>query len=424
MKNYFYIFLFTLFISSISFPQNIWINEISYDCADSISGAPDGDEFVEIVAPVGTDMGNYALIFFKGTDPDVYEIYGYIELSGIISAVNSNNGYGFYIFTTDLSHRLAKYTPIPNGVQTMPATDNVGSSGIDNGPYAGVILVDKNTSQTIHAVLYEFDAQTELPTEVSSDPDGVLKIEGPFLLEKNASVIPYNLADFENSAPKRGLIMIGHGTSGMWTMTTGIGASVNTPGNVNYSQGPLPVELSAFYASVTNEGIRLNWRTETEVNNYGFFIERKTENSDWNQISFVQGNGNSNSPKEYSYTDNSLTSGLYYYRLKQSDNDGEFNYSNTLKVNYNKNLEYSLNQNYPNPFNPSTRISFVLPKSGLVKLTVYNLLGQEIMTLVNDYKEAGEYNFNFDGKNLSSGIYVYKLETDSYSQTRKMTLIK
>ncbi len=424
MKKSFYFFILFILVSSIAFPQDIWINEFSYDCADSIAGSSDGDEFVEIVAPVGTDMSNFALIFFRGTDPDVYDIYGYTELSGNISSINSNNGYGFYVFTTDLSHRLSKYTPIPSGIQILPATDNVGSSGIENGPYGGIILVDKNTSQTVHAVLYEFDSSTEIPSEISNDPDGILKIEGPFSLQKNTSIIPFNLADFPNSTPNRGLIMVGNGTYGLWTMTTGLNGSINTPGNINYSQGSLPVELSSFTASVVESGIKLNWKTETEVNNFGFEIERKTATSDWTKINFVNGYGNSNSPKDYSYTDISPKPGKCFYRLKQIDNDGKFDYSNTIEITFNKISNYTLNQNYPNPFNPSTKINFTIPEAGNVKLIVYNLLGQEIVTLVNGYKEAGDYSFTFNAKNLNSGIYIYKLEASNFTQTRKMTLVK
>jgi hypothetical protein len=424
MKNIFYIFLFTLILVNLTFSQQIWINEFSYDCADSSDGSLDGDEFIEIVAPVGTDMSDYALIFFNSPDAGVYSIYAYAELSGTISSTNSNYGYGFYVFTTGLSHRLDKYTPIPNGVQVHPASDNLGTNGIDNGPYAGVILVNKNNSETVHAVLYEFDQYISLPTEISSDPDGIVKIEGPFLLEKNTTVIPFNLADFETSVPMRGLIMIGNGTSGLWTMTLGTGQSINSPGNVNYSQGPLPVELSSFSASLLNGGVRLNWRTETEVNNYGFDVERKSVNGNWDKISFVSGYGNSNSPKEYSYTDNSVREGKYSYRLKQVDNDGSFAYSNILEITFQKVVEYNLAQNYPNPFNPNTNISFILPESGNVKLTIFNLLGQEIKILVNGFKESGLHNISFDAKNLNSGIYLYKLEANNFTQTRKMILVK
>ncbi len=84
----------------------------------------------------------------------------------------------------------------------------------------------------------------------------------------------------------------------------------------------------------------------------------------------------------------------------------------------------SLEQNYPNPFNPTTTIRFNLPKAENVKLTLYNLLGQKIITLVNEYKEPGVYVINFEASDLNSGMYIYEIEAGSFTQTRKMTLIK
>lgn len=200
---------------------------------------------------------------------------------------------------------------------------------------------------------------------------------------------------------------------------------------------PLPVELSSFSASVVGNSVKLNWRTETEVNNYGFEVERKTspisppseggENEvrgGWTKIGFVNGNGNSNSPKSYSFTDTDVLSGKYYYRLKQIDNDGQYEYSKTVEVNLGAPKNYGLDQNYPNPFNPATTITYNLPQASNVKLTVYNLLGQEVKVLVDEFKEAGSHIVNFDAENLYSGLYIYKLQAGSFTQTRKMTLIK
>lgn len=86
--------------------------------------------------------------------------------------------------------------------------------------------------------------------------------------------------------------------------------------------------------------------------------------------------------------------------------------------------DYQLLQNYPNPFNPSTKIEFSIPDYANVKLIVYNLLGQEIKTLVNEFKESGTYTVNFDAGGLSSGVYIYKIESNGFTQTRRMTLLK
>ncbi|MDO8550213.1 MAG: T9SS type A sorting domain-containing protein, partial [Ignavibacteria bacterium] len=167
-----------------------------------------------------------------------------------------------------------------------------------------------------------------------------------------------------------------------------------------------------------------SWTTATELNNSGFEIERKLENTNWNKVTFVNGNGTTSSEKKYSYFDGNLTPGKYLYRLKQIDFDGSFEYSNIVEVNFEAPSKFELSQNYPNPFNPSTTISFSLPKASHVSLKVYNALGQEIAVLVNGIKEAGNHKIDFNPSNLNSGIYFYKLEAGNITQVKKMTLIK
>ena len=148
------------------------------------------------------------------------------------------------------------------------------------------------------------------------------------------------------------------------------------------------------------------------------------ERQAWEKIGFVNGNGNSNSPKSYSYEDKNVTAGKYSYRLKQIDNDGQFEYSKTIEVDFGTPGKFELAQNFPNPFNPETAIRFTLPAASSVKLTVFNLLGQEVKLLVNEYKEAGTHIINFNASDFNSGVYIYRLETNGVTQTRKMTLIK
>jgi hypothetical protein len=192
--------------------------------------------------------------------------------------------------------------------------------------------------------------------------------------------------------------------------------------------GALPVELKSFTATTIGSKVRLNWNTATEINNYGFEIERaKTSNYSlllWEKIGFINGNGNSNSPKSYTFIDDNVSSEKYSYRLKQIDNDGQFEYSSPVQIDLGSLSTFSLHQNYPNPFNPSTTIQFSLPAALNVKIIIFNLLGQEIQTLVNETKEAGIHEIIFDAQNLNSGVYLYKIEAGSYIQTRKMTLIK
>ncbi len=203
------------------------------------------------------------------------------------------------------------------------------------------------------------------------------------------------------------------------------------------NSGALPVELSSFSASIIEQGVKLNWVTETEVGNYGFEVQRsvsENQSSAWKNIGFVEGFGNSNSPKEYSFIDENVAGGNYSYRLKQIDTDGKFEYSKVIEIDFSTPLNYELSQNYPNPFNPSTKISFQIVETGFTSLKVYDAIGNEVKTLVNENKPAGTYTVDFsarggsafggDAYTLPSGIYFYKLEAGSFVETKKMMLLK
>ncbi len=191
----------------------------------------------------------------------------------------------------------------------------------------------------------------------------------------------------------------------------------------------LPVELSSFTAKVLRSGgIKLDWQTETEVSNYGFEVQKsadRSQSTEWEKIGFVEGNGNSNSPKDYSFTDN-VMGGKYSYRLKQIDTDGQFEYSKIIEVDAGNIPDgFVLEQNYPNPFNPSTKIKFALSDTQSAKLVVYDVLGNEVIIPFNGIAEGGKvYEAEFNGENLSSGIYFYRLETDNKVENRKMLLLK
>jgi len=186
----------------------------------------------------------------------------------------------------------------------------------------------------------------------------------------------------------------------------------------------LPVELTSFTALARGSKVELNWQTATEVNNYGFNVELRIANGEWKKIGFVQGHGNSNSPKEYSFTDSSPLAGKVQYRLKQIDFDGRFEYSNIVEVNVKTPASFTLNQNYPNPFNPTSTIRYDIPKIGFVNISVYDILGKEIRVLVNEEKSPGHYEIIFDAKELASGIYFYTIKAADFTQSKKMIVMK
>ena len=159
--------------------------------------------------------------------------------------------------------------------------------------------------------------------------------------------------------------------------------------------GVVPVELISFTALQSENNILLEWQTATETNNSGFEIQRMKD-QEWELIGFVPGYGTTVERHSYSFTDDNVSSGLYQYRLKQIDFDGTFIYSNIVEVEIISPSEYQLYQNYPNPFNPSTIISYQIPVSSNVTLKVYDALGNEVATLVNEFRPAGSYTFEFD----------------------------
>ena len=191
---------------------------------------------------------------------------------------------------------------------------------------------------------------------------------------------------------------------------------------------PMPVILNYLRSTVNNNNISIEWETGTEINNAGFLVEKKYKNdnnSNWVNAGFVRGRGNSSIPVQYNFEDKKLAAGIYEYRLKQMDYNGNYEYfilGNAVSV---KNPEkFSVSQNYPNPSNPNCKIDFEIPVSGKVSLIVYDMLGKEVSVLINKFTEAGYHSVNFEGGKFSSGVYYYKLISEKFIQTRKMVIVK
>lgn len=193
----------------------------------------------------------------------------------------------------------------------------------------------------------------------------------------------------------------------------------------------IPVELTSFSAKAVDDNIELAWTTSTETNNGGFEVQRSID-VEFETIGFVEGHGTTTESQAYSYLDKNVVTGKYQYRLKQIDYDGTFKYSNVVEVEVTSPSTFSLEQNYPNPFNPSTTIRYAIPEASFVVIKIYDLLGKEVATLVNEEQSIGSYEVEFDAAGLSSGMYFYKLQTDNPSknsgqgfiETKKMILTK
>ena len=212
-----------------------------------------------------------------------------------------------------------------------------------------------------------------------------------------------------------------------------VSGNANNPTQQNIIDGgvcaPLPVELTAFSGKVIKNNVELSWQTATEVNNYGFEIERRrselsSSSSSWNKIGFVPGNGNSNSPKYYSITDkNPNGASRFVYRLKQIDSDGKFEFSDEVEVELVPS-EFALYQNYPNPFNPSTVIYYAIPTASNVRIEVFNVTGEKVATLVDGFRNVGNYDVVLNANGLSSGMYLYRITAGTFVQTKKMILLR
>lgn len=214
---------------------------------------------------------------------------------------------------------------------------------------------------------------------------------------------------------------------------------------------PLPVELAFFEAELAENGVMLKWQTATEVNNFGFDIERSVpfavtsledslEWSDWSKLGFVEGNGTSNSPKEYDFVDSNLPQvNEVRYRLKQIDNDGSTSYSKTVTIEISsitgidengKRFQFTLKQNYPNPFNPSTIIKYSLKERSHVTIKIFNILGEAVLDLFNSEQPIGMHEIKFNASTLSSGVYFYTLyakslnSKESFKDIKKMVLLR
>ena len=195
-------------------------------------------------------------------------------------------------------------------------------------------------------------------------------------------------------------------------------------------QSIIPVELVSFVAIVNGSKVNLTWQTATELNNTGFDIQRKSENTDWQKIGFVNGSGTTTERRSYNFIDDNSSHGKLYYRLRQIDFDGSSSYSKIIQVNVNSPNGYVLNQNFPNPFNPSTKINFISGKPSHIKLEIFDLLGQSVAVLADNFYQHGNHEIIWNASGLSSGIYFVRMLSFNqsgsldFSKTIQLILLK
>jgi len=306
------------------------------------------------------------------------------------------------------------------------ASDNIVRYDL-NGNHLGTFVPSINFPEQINTTL-----SSNIIAANFSAPTGL------YIYDLNGNQLNF----FTTVTALRGCFQLGNGNylvtngTGVYVLDQNTGALLATPISGisgrslrEYDLSIVPVELTSFSANVLGGSVVLNWTTATEVNNQGFEIQRSEDGISFNNIAFVPGFGTTTEPKSYSYNDQSVSSGTYYYRLKQIDFDGSFTYSNVAEVEVSLPAVFSLEQNYPNPFNPSTSIQFSLPVDAQVIIGVYNLVGEKVAEVANKEFSAGTHKVNLDVASMTSGIYFYQLDATgidgkTFSSVKKMTLLK
>lgn len=369
------------------------------------------------------------------------------------SAINGNDwfiGGDFEQAGGNPSYKLARYSGVSNSAVNPPeayVNRTINSSGLynfnDSTGSTGIGINLNASGQGYIGVSRYGEGPENVSFTRSSDPANIsdyrFVVSQSGLSDINAEVrfvisqIPNNgiidISDvtvYKRAIPGQGMF------DSVYTTYSGdtIIAHVNSFSEFIFGSdtNPLPVELISFTSLVNANSVELNWSTEFEQNNSGFDIERQIINGSdsWIKIANVQGNGNSNEPKNYTYTDNGLQTGKYSYRLKQMDYNGNFEYFNLdSEVEVGVPKDFALSQNYPNPFNPVTKINYDIPKDGKVNLIIYDVTGREVAALVNnELQPAGYYTITFNAINLSSGVYFCRLVAGDFVSTKKLVLLK
>jgi hypothetical protein len=352
------------------------------------------------------------------TNPEVGTLY---SISAYFFNNGANSGYGGLGFTTASSSAGDEFGSPASGIGLY--THASGGAFVNNAiatefSYGGSPDLLQNGSWYKIALSLEYRGNSfDLKYQLwDSDANGVTG-ELP-LFETTQNVV-------ENPGMGSALTIYGY--------FSGTGDRMREVDNFETHFGPLPIQLASFSATpVSGSSVTLNWKTASEVNNYGFEVQRSAvAKTGFSSISpLIAGHGTSVTGFNYSFVDKTPSAGEQYYRLKQIDLNGALHYSEAVTIGSVSGVQkqiptvFSLNQNYPNPFNPSTRIAYGLPKNSNVTLRVYNALGQEVAVLQNGEQDAGMHEVIFDGTRLGSGVYFYRIQAGTFVQSMKLLLLR
>ncbi|NOR75227.1 MAG: T9SS type A sorting domain-containing protein [Draconibacterium sp.] len=417
--------IFALLFSTNIFAQLLLEENFDYPEGDLLtnhgwvahSGA--GSNPITVVSPgltfpgqPGSGVGNAALI--DNTGEDVHKLFTSVTSGAVYTSfmvqVTAADAAGYFLHYATNPHTTGYRARVwvHSSVLLLEFGLSFGSSGqvytgfnyATDVTYLLIVKYEIVAGADNDLVsLYIFDSATP-PT--NTEP--AVPTLGPFAASGTSEIEPGSI-NFRQFLATQDIVIDGILVSSVWVDVT-------------------PVELTSFTASVSENNVTLNWITGTELNNSGFDVLRQAENQQWEKIGFVPGFGTSTEKHSYSFVDENLTSGQYSYRLKQVDFDGSSELSDVVNVEIINPVQYNLSQNFPNPFNPSTTIQYSIPEVSNVTLKVFNTLGEEVSVLVNRIMEAGTYEVNFEASQLHSGIYFYRLDTGTFSQVKKMTILK
>jgi hypothetical protein len=407
MKTIFTLFVFLLFSFSISAQEDILFHVVPPDYTST--------------------PGTGAFLSQFATTPRTYQLL--MAESLLVPLLNQQLlAVSWRLPTSASSNWPPTDVTIPNfDLYLGQSVDPVNRSLTDfSSNFVGPKKQVRSGSLTITANSYTFGN-----TPNDWGPEITLILDSVYIYTGGNLIIELRKAGFSGNS--RSVDALTTSTSGYGTLFSACWASSDTAnsgpqGNFSITRitadDPIPVELTSFNAAVSSNNVILQWNTATELNNLGFEVQRKSLYSEFEIVGFVTGSGTTTEPRNYFFTDSKIPNGQYSYRLKQMDFDGAFSYSNEVEVEVDAPAEYALEQNYPNPFNPSTNINFSIAEASAVKLVVYNLLGQQVDLLIDEFREAGLHTVSFDASQLPSGAYFYSIETPLFKQTKKMLLSK
>ena len=337
-------------------------------------------------------------------------------------------------------------------INTDTGTDDLGGATIVFSFDTTAIHINQNPVKNVDYIYHNFSDGNYSPATVTRPMKNTVwvNIDLPYTNNNNGTIVAASpgwtdvvTIRFDILDPNGAAHLSWQTASPFWGIYDADNSTLWQTGAFEDLFGPLPVELISFTGTLLpDQNVLLEWKTASELNHYGFEIERAsslpagkagltTPVRGWEMIGFVESYGDPSSLVEYSFTDvTPYISSILNYRLKSIDNDGTFQYSDIIEVNTLP-TSYGLSQNYPNPFNPSTKIKFTIPNSPLsfgegqgVRLIVYDVLGNEVAELVDGEKQSGTYEVEFNGSNFSSGVYLYRLTAGSFSETKKLILLK